>query len=215
MLEITKNKNDRGYNFIISTEEGKFEISFQGNLDLYWRNIYQGNVLEQPESKSFTITKENYYLFSLFKELYENIKNCNIFKVYEDDNSLCENDEEIELHHLKKIELNNELKSREDCNPERLFLNGIIEWHCDDFFYDKASILMIKKEEDTFIVKFEKSKVEDIFLTYSVRLRNSGSRYDPFNLFFMRMYLNLVNYEPDFHQIHIEEYLWQKKLQKK
>ena len=73
---------------------------------------------------------------------------------------------------------------------------------------------MIKKEEDTFIVKFEKSKVEDIFLTYSVRLRNSGSRYDPFNLFFMRMYLNLVNYEPDFHQIHIEEYLWQKKLQK-
>ena len=40
MLEITKTKNAHDYDVItIKTEDEEFEISFQNNLDLYWRYI--------------------------------------------------------------------------------------------------------------------------------------------------------------------------------
>jgi hypothetical protein len=215
MLKIEKKKREQGYCFIISTNDGKFEISFEGNLDLYWSNIYSGNLLEAPNSKSFTITKENYYLYSLFDELYENIKNCNVFTLNEIDISFCEDYEEIEAKRLKEESLNNDLKESEKYNPDRLFCDGIIEWHCDDFSYEESSIVKIKKEEDTYIVIFEKSKEVNMYLTYSVRFRNSGSRYAPFNSVFMRMYNKLIDYDPEYHQTHIEEYLYQKKLTKK
>ena len=51
-----------------------------------------------------------------------------------------------------------------------------------------------------------------------IRFRNSGSRYDPFNIVFMRMFLKLQQVDDinDFgHQIHIEEFLYQKRLLKK
>jgi len=62
---------------------------------------------------------------------------------------------------------------------------------------------------------FEKSKNKDMYLTYSVRLRNSGSRHDSFNITFMKMYQKLQKYNPKGHQINIKEYLYQKKLQRK
>lgn len=215
MLEITKQKDEHGYCFIISTNEGKFAISFAGNLDLYWSNIYCHNLLEEPNSKFFTITKENYFLYSLFEELYENIKNCNIFTFTEADALFCENDKEIRDRKLEIESLNNNLRKREEYNPNRLFKDGIIEWHCDDFAYEDASILKIKKEEDNFEVIFEKSREENMSLTYSVRFRNSGSRYSLFNIAFMRMYNKLIDYDPEYHQVHIEECLYQKKLEKK
>lgn len=215
MLKVTKDKNEVGYRFTITTEEGSFEISFQGNLDLYWRNIYQGNIMDLPESKSFTITKENYYLFSLFEELYECVKNYKVYELSEFDISMCETGKEVEEKKQEIKEWNNNIKKIEKYNPQKLFRDGVIEWHSDDFAYEDASIVKIKKEKDKFIVTIEKSKEEDIHQTYSVRFRTSGSRYNPFYILFMKMYHNLINYEPDYHQIHFEEYLLQRKLEKK
>ena len=48
-------------------------------------------------------------------------------------------------------------------------------------------------------------------ITYSIRFRNSGSRYEPFNICFMQMYNELKNYDSNCHQIHIEEYLYKQK----
>lgn len=51
-----------------------------------------------------------------------------------------------------------------------------------------------------------------------IRFRNSGSRYEPFNMVFMRMFLQLQKVDDisDYgHQIHIEEYLYKKSLVKK
>ena len=48
-----------------------------------------------------------------------------------------------------------------------------------------------------------------------IRFRNSGSTYTPFNNVFMRMYNQFLEYEPDFHQIHIEEILYKEKVKKK
>ncbi len=215
MLEITKGKNEHGYIFTILTDEGKFDISFAGNLDLYWGYVYDGNLLEIPNVKKFKITKENYYLYSLFEELYEDIKNCNIFTLDESDIFFCETGEEIENRRIEIESLNDDLRKSESYNPNRLFRNGNIEWHCDDFPYEESSVVKIAKKEDTFIVTFEKSKIKDIYLTYSVRFRNSGSSYAPFNMVFMKMYNKLIEYNPEYHQIHIEEYLYQKRKKHK
>ena len=49
----------------------------------------------------------------------------------------------------------------------------------------------------------------------TIRFRNSGSRYDPFNIIFMRLYQGLCNLDYEYHQIHIEEYLQESKIKKK
>lgn len=215
MLEIAKQKTEHGYFFLISTNEGKFSISFQGNLDLYWSYLYDRSIVETSNFKSFVVTKENYFLYSLFEKLYDDIKHCNIYQFDKSYVSLYESEEEIEARRLELENLNNSLRESEGYNSERLFKNDAIEWHCDDFPYEEASVLRIKKEEDSFVVTFEKSKEENMYLTYSVRFRNSGSRYNPFNSAFMKMYNKLIDYDPEYHQIHVEEYLYQKKLSRK
>lgn len=199
MQEIKKIDNGTGYDeFHIETNEGVFEISFQGNLDLYWNYRSKEIILDKPNEKEFIITKENYYIYELFYKLYESIKNRKVYCSY--------NDEEY-------------IEVREDeYNPCKLFKDGIIDWHSDDNDYENASRLLIKKEDEIFRVTFIKSKKEnDIVMpiTYSVRFSNSGSRYNPYNIAFMNMYNELKLYDTNYHQMHIEEYLYNQKLLKK
>lgn len=191
MMEVTKRQNGNGYDhFSFQTEEGIFYITFCGNLDLYWGYDYQGNLLKQPETHTFFITKENYYVYSMFEKLYNDVINGN---VYDDMN---EEEKDIFINHIIS-----------ENNPESLVQDGVICWHSDDYSYENASSVSIEKLEDEFAVTFQRSKQsdEEFIMSYAVRFRNSGSRYAPFNCIFMKMYLELKNYDPDYHQIHMEE----------
>lgn len=193
MQEIQKHKNSRGhYAFVIKTDNGDFSISFENNFDLYWRYINKCSMLDAPESQEIIITKENYFLYELFYKLYESIKNNKVYY------SFSENDFfEVDNNHLYK--------------------DNKIEWNSDDFYDEIASKLIIEKMEESFKVTFVKSKNwhDGIPVTYSVRFRNSGSKYDPFNISFMSMYKELKQYEPACHQIHVEEYLYKQKVLKR
>lgn len=193
MQEIERYKNGWGYDtFIIKTDNGSFEILFAPNGDLYWRYLSEINVLEDKPVQELTITKENYFIYELFYKLYESIKNNKVFF----DKETCYN-----------------LNEREN----KLFKNNMIEWYSDELPIDITSKLTIKKEDESFKVLFQKSKEshDGIFITNSIRFRNSGSRYDPYNISFMQMYNELKEYNPNYHQIHIEECLYkQKKLKK-
>lgn len=195
MQEIERYKNIWGYDtFVIKTNEGSFEILFAPNFDLYWRYVSETNVLEDKQVQELTITKENYFLYELFYKLYESIKN----------KKICYSDDKEDCFDAKYI-------------PNNLFHDDVIEWYSDELPVDIASKLTIKKEDETFKVLFEKSKEfqDGIFLTYSIRFRNSGSRYNPFNICFMKMYNSLKEYDPNNHQIHMEEYLYKQKTLKK
>lgn len=187
MQEIERYKNGWGYDtFVIKTDSGSFEILFAPNYDLYWRYLSEKNILEDKSIQEIIITKENYFIYEQFYKLYESIKNN---KVSYDDESYF------------------------DAYENELFKNEIIEWYSDELPIDIASKLTIKKDNETFKITFEKSKkaCEGIFITYTIRFRNSGSRYNPFNINFMKMYNELKEYNPDYHQVHIEEYLYKKK----
>ena len=194
MIEAYKSKNNWGYDtFTIKMDEGAFEILFAPNGDLYWRYLCEENILDAPERKEFTITKENYFIYGLFFDLYRSIKQN---KIYFDI-------EESDCFHVK--------------GENKLFKNGVIDWYSDEFPDDIASRLIIKKEEESFKLTFIKSKedYDGIFMTYSIRFRNSGSRYHPYNIVFMNMYNKLKKHDFDNHQIHIEEYLYNQKVKKK
>ena len=81
----------------------------------------------------------------------------------------------------------------------------------------------LTKQENVYILEFGKSKIPleyqndaDLMLMdprrITVRFRNSGSRYDPFNIIFMGLYQGLCNLDYEYHQIHIEEYLQESKI---
>jgi len=187
MIEVTKTKNNHQYDEInIKTEEGQFEITFKNNLDLYWSYLYKGNIEEIEEDKIFTITKENYQLYLIFDNLYK-----------------------------KVIEKSKDPKMMFIYNPEKLVQGKIIDWHSDDCIYEKASCIQISKEDEEYQVKFIKSKEEGLFKNFSIRICNSGSRHQPFNVLFMHLYHQLIEYEPNFHQIHIEEILYEMKRVRK
>lgn len=202
MVEINKRKTEFGYFFEITTNEGTFDIFYGGNLDLYWRCRYTGSILKCADSKSFLITKENYFLFQLFEALYHNIKDYNIYHDYDFTvEEICQDS-------------NQELIRYHSYQHDLLFKDGKIEWHCDESSYEESSIFKIEPEQDSYKLTFKKGKVDDFF-TFAIRIRNSGSRYQPFNVSFMEMYQQLCEYDPSYHQIHMEEYLYQKKLIKK
>ena len=200
MLEIKRKKNSHGYDvFDIITDNGIFEISYENNLDLYWRYIYRDSIDKVCNTKTFKITKENYYLYCLFLELYQAIKEKKPYKTFP--NYI---DEDLRNKKIKYY------------GGYELYKNSTITWYSDDFAeFANASNFEIKKEKDYYLVTFVKSKIEDCngfhFPTYSVRIRNSGSRFDPFNNTFMGMYQRLKDYNPEYHQIHIEEYLYNEK----
>lgn len=226
-MKVIKHENEFG--LIVSFQEldKQFDVSFGGNGDLYW-TICSKNV---NDDNNFIITKENYEVYRLFEELFDDIENIKIF-----------DDEEYITFYLKTEEEKQEyIKNQKDeieyeKNKYRLFNlsnynelfdkeNNVITWYSDETSHEVANILKIKKENESFELEFYiqpyiEGYDRDFNSLYHIpiRFRNSGSSYDPFNIVFMRMYekMKQVDCVNDYgHQIHIEEYLYnQNKIKK-
>lgn len=193
-ITFKKYTNERDYKtFILKRSDNKeFIISFQNNLDLYF------SLTNFDNSPYFIIDKSNYIIYELFDKLYNDIKNCNIF-----DNQ----------------QLNKEYKKRYEY--KKLFKDNNIIWKSDDYPDEIAPYFNIIKEKDYYLISFNKLKEDKDFDYYiepqlnnwiSIRIRNSGSKYDPFNIVFMKLYNSLSNInEENLEQVHIEEYLLEKK----
>jgi len=193
MLEVEKNidfKND--FEYKIKTNDGSLDIIFGGNGDLYW--IFNQSVKDKINDECVLhFTKDDYFIYNLFDELYDSVKSCSPLKYYNyrlgnydfTKDSLC-------------------IRAR-----EKLFVDDKISWHSDDYHYNDAPVVDIRKNNDIFEVVFKKGKDEWV---NSIRFRNDGSQYDPFNSSFMIMYNKLKNYYNDknYHQIHFEEYIYEK-----
>lgn len=95
----------------------------------------------------------------------------------------------------------------------------------DETGFEVANKVQIKKLNDKILIEFSTQsyiegyeKENNILGMIGIRFRNSGNRYDPFNIIFMRMFmeLQLVDDIVDYgHQIHIEEYLYEQENAKK
>lgn len=220
MIRIEKMQTHSGYSFDINLEDGKFTIDFAGNLDLYWSYYCKGSDIKDTLQRSFIITKESGLFYDLIQELYANISDYDIYGGVD----FLELDEEY------REDLKTRLKEADKSNHKRLLINGIVDWHSDDYSYEDASRLLIEPNVEGFKITFVRGVTDMKMLTFAVRICNSGSRYNPFNVCFMNMYHKLVEYNPElenknleelpivdegYHQISINEYLDELKLTRK
>ena len=223
-MKLIKKKNEFALNIFLIEENKYIGFIFGGNGDLYW-SIHN----KKKDDTFFVVTKENYDLYCLFEQLYFDIENINIFEenipfYIEDEN------EKIKYIEDKKKEFEKEkarYRIHNKSNYNELFNNDnkTITWYSDETSHKVANVLKIIKKEECFKIEFSTQPyIEGYDRDFNssnyipIRFRNSGSSYDPFNILFMKMYnkLQLIDDVNDFgHQIHIEEYLYNKNKVKK
>lgn len=237
-MEITRQYYEREgcYNFYLSEDNKILEITFGGNLDLYWSlKIIREHKEDLDEimystndevKDNFIITKENYFIYSLFEELYNDILESRIFvpihkRKTSDEIELDDDDFDV-WNKYDEFDFNkrNEWYKNQSIY-QKLFNGKTIEWHSDDEEFSVANRVTIEKVDDTFVLEFTRPYLSEskrfsglLFSSdkVNIRFRNSGSTYDPYNAIFMRMFNKLQEYDPDNHQMHIEEINYQRKL---
>lgn len=224
-MEIRRYKGmESGYDYEFIKDNKILRILFGGNLDLYWslETNYEFSSYEEMTKElydTFTITKENYQIYELFKTLIDDIKSS---KVYTPQTEIrITEDEEVETlppsyKQIKEVEKRNE-ELKEEAGYQRILKDDAIIWHSDEEPYDISDVLRITEQDEQIILEFFRPELtgEKFSIrrpgTISIRFRNSGSFYLPFNIVFMRMYNKLQEYDPEldeeYHQIHIEEYI--------
>ena len=158
-----------------------------------WATYNGKKASRDTTSGSFTITKENYELYSLFEQLYNDVETCNI-----SDNGL---DYLTGYEEQYKKLFNRETRT--------------ITWRTDD---ELENILTIKKEKETFELVFTMLPMQYCLRNprnISIRFRTSGSDYGPFNMIFVRMYRKLRDIKNvDEDKLHDEEYMYRKEREK-
>ena len=209
---------------VLSRGKKELQVIFAPNLDVY---LALNNFGDDP---TFVIGKDNTVLYNLFDKLYLNTINFNIFPLNvnevveqaefrEEDYHLALKDEEI--YHQKYQE-----RLKDIANHEGLIKNDEITWMSDDYPEEVAPEFRIEKLDNAYVFTFSNQKfakgidnpLYDIYLNdkdfISVRIRMSGSRYDPFNVLFMSLFSRLK--EITFYEsmpIGIEEYMILKEVQ--
>ena len=198
------NEREKCYDIELIDNNKNLKILFAGNLDLYM--ILSNNEII-PYGKNislyFDITKEDYDIYSIFDSLYEDIINGRPFG----SDSLSSDYDYTRQEEYKKLVDSN--------------LN--INWISDDGPPEIEDMLKISKiDNDTYRLTFIRNDKPMDFgfkhhMGISVRFRNSGSRYNPFNCLFMKMYHELQEIDSEYHQMHFEEmeYLKKKKIKDK
>lgn len=207
--------NPESYDIALITEENEFKIMFGGNGDLYWvlrripkpveydEELDAEGICQEPEIEdeiynSFYISKENPLIYKLFDELYSDVMNCNIFQITEIEREMY-SENELKDRELELADLNEWNKYKRDLLVE----DDKIKWHSDEQMFEYANIVTISKQAEGYLLEFavpEQPEEEIIYrlpYTISIRFRNSGSTYDPFNVIFMRMYQELRKYDQE------------------
>lgn len=151
------------------------KIFYWGNGDLYF-DIYG----------EYTEIKEGYTTY--FESLLQSIREADIFTPSEAQTELI--DDLYEFHelveHYKKR--NEELKG---CYPHtELVKDEIIEFYSDSIYNEKANRMTMKEIDGKIRLDFFDNPEDDID-GFGIRICNSGSKYMPFNIYFMRFFNKL------------------------
>ena len=211
-MKLEKSFNN-GYGYITLTNgKQKLTIEYAPNLDLYF-------VVEN--TSEFVITKEDYQIYELFLKLYETIISADVFNQSSFNYYINEflghfDNEFISYEDYSKM---NERKLeiiKKQYYYTSLVNNGKIVWKCDDYPHDIGPSFKISKSTDLIKITFDRGITEkqDLFHPKNrttVRIRTSGSAYNYFYAPFMMLFKELKELDLD-DQIHIEEYLYTKKL---
>lgn len=177
-------------------------MTFGGNLDLHW-NLYSIDNIDWEETISIDISKDNYVLWELFDDLYNDFKECNVSEVSDVELEFCDNSDEVSKLYDKCKRRNEFLRNTFEYKD--IFNGKSIKWISDDESYNTVTITLM--EGDRYILEFTTGIRINYLDRYGIRFRNSGSMHEPFNLLFMKLYNKIISGDYDFNQIHMNEYV--------
>lgn len=184
-LKVTKSEEEYPSITLSYNDEVSLSILFAGNLDLYFM------LAGAHKSQKFIIDESNLRVYDIFNKLYNDLINCKL---------PFESDKE---------------KLRRLTNYDLLVQNNIITWRSDDYPFDIGPSFKIEKVSDIINITFDRGKEDEYNIKnhrVAVRIRNSGSLYQPFNVNFMKLYNELCNL--DLKQIYIDEIIDLRRLKK-
>lgn len=160
----------------IKQDNKTMKIFYGANGDLYFDSFGERNKDSNGiYSVNFYIDK-NDEIYSNFEELVNNILDCNIFEL--DD-----------LNYDKKSDQN--LKNSSNYNA--LVCDNVITWYSDEIYDERANLLKIEKTDNGILLTFFDNPDDPLF-GFGIRICNSGSKYDPFNICFMNFYNKLQEF---------------------
>lgn len=178
MINVLKTLDKQGKNVVfIKTIDATIRIGVGEHESLYMSCLPIGDD-QISGSCEIIITKDDYEIYQLFKELYDGIKsgkNQHGFRSWND-----------------------------RYNYNFLINDGVIDWHSDDEqdshfvtrkdpAYMEENRLVIKEIGDKISVSFHRGNNSKEVIT--VKIGGIFCKYHPFDFYFMNMYKKLVNYE--------------------
>lgn len=179
---------DKVKDILIRDEKKLLKIFYGSNGDLYIDIFGDHNINESGNYTATFSINQNQDVYQYFESLIDNIIKCKVFAVSDNELEMCNTKEQMnEL--LKSSQLYNEgLKNRDVYN--RLVQDSAIIWYSDNIYDEKANKLKIEKEDDKIILTFIDNPDDPTF-GFGIRICNSGSKYDPFNVCFMNLFNQL------------------------
>ena len=160
----------------------------------------------EEELNEFLITKENYELYMLFKELIDDFekmsplieKSREVLEQFEDDyitNNEFANNNRYYNRNLNFITFD---------YPE-IYKDRCITWASDNSYGFMINLLKIREVPRGIRISIKTSVKTDIFLGRNVKIHNSYSRQNPFSFLFMSFYYKLQSIDPNYHQMNLFE----------
>ena len=191
MIKITRQGDESYPDIIISDDKRSFLIKRKGAPDTYWIPDY--HPLNDNEDITFIINKIDGEVYNIFKDLYYDVINGNIFPLEEEDIQNKSDDEIAKLKVEKEEKKNRNIELAEDTG---LVKDNVIYWHSEDADpVETSAVLTIKKYKEKIEIIFSKNKEHEDFPnnqpTYAIRISDSWSEHESFFAIFVRAHRQL------------------------
>lgn len=173
---------------LIRDKQKLLKIFYGSNGDLYIDIFGERNINKNGNYTATFSIDQNQEIYQYFKSLIDDIIQCKVFDVSDIEFEMCVTKEQKNKL-LKSSQLYNEILKHGDVYS-RLVQNSTIIWYSDNIYDEKANILRIEKEDDKIILTFIDNPNDPTF-GFGIRICNSGSKYDPFNICFMNLFNQL------------------------
>ncbi len=163
------------------------KIFLGANGDLYFNVFGSRNQDENGLYISTFCIKENEEIYQYFEQLFSSIMDCKVFNTSKNEFEFCNSDKGIdEIGSVQKINVH--LKMEE--SYKTLVHDNTIVWYSDNIYDESANILRIERDDEEIKLTFIDNP-EDPSFGFGIRICNSGSKYDPFNICFMNLFNQL------------------------
>lgn len=168
-------------------------------------------------ASEIVITKDNYQIYEMFDELFEQMRNGQVLlpkmKDFARDYSLIGETDVEKAYQIYEDRINREnARLRNFRIFENMVFGDTLTFYSDasdDIM--TAMIMYIKKEDESFVVSMESQNNQDDEFRQVVIRGTNVSRYNPFNIILVRWFLDAMKKKNYSGQMHIEELMLERK----